>query len=341
MTIGFFGGKMLPLHRGHGYVITQASNMCSELWVGLSHSEERDRALCEGLKMDYVSPDVRLMWLNMLVKDMPNVHVFDFEDNSLHYNKWEDWRGGAKLVRKAIGKSIDLVFGSEESYRETFGNLYPEAEYRVIDAGRKFFPTSSTQIRQEGPLKHWNMLLNVVRPHFVKKVCILGTESCGKSTLVRNLARTYDTEFVAEYGRTMCEEVNGIPLKDKYPFIAYAHQMDVYEKTKTANKILFIDTDSTVTEFYLRLYTNADGADCRLYREMARFQDYDLYIYLTPEVEWVNDGLRQHGTAEERGANDAMLKDLLRNYGINSVEVGGSWQDRYMTSIELVNNLLK
>jgi len=35
-----------------------------------------------------------------------------------------------------------------------------------------------------------------------KSLAVIGTESSGKSTLVRNLARVYNTSYVEEYGRT-------------------------------------------------------------------------------------------------------------------------------------------
>lgn len=34
-------------------------------------------------------------------------------------------------------------------------------------------------------------------------------ESCGKSTLTKNLAKIYNITFVEEYGRTVCEDLGG------------------------------------------------------------------------------------------------------------------------------------
>ena len=38
-----------------------------------------------------------------------------------------------------------------------------------------------------------------MRPFFVKRVVIMGPESVGKSTLTKNLAKHYNTNFVEEY----------------------------------------------------------------------------------------------------------------------------------------------
>jgi HTH-type transcriptional regulator, transcriptional repressor of NAD biosynthesis genes len=335
MTVGMFAGKMIPLHRGHTYVATQASNMCDELYWGLSHCFARDRMLCHREHFKNCTAEQRLIWMRMVAKDMPNVNVFEFEDwDGDNYHSWEM---GADAIRAAIGKKIDFVFGSEPSYRKIFEEVHPDAEYILIDAGRDYFPISSTRIREEGPYKHWFMLPDVVRPFFVKKVVIVGTESCGKSTLVKSLARTFDTTYVEEYGRTMCEYVGGIPALEHYPTIAYGHKMKEFEAAKQATRVMFVDTEALTTLYYKHLYTNDwnDG----LYREIAGLQDYDLWIYLTPDVEWVDDGLRQN--ADDRTKQDVILRELLNSFGIKYEVVGGSYQERYMRSLKLVNNLLK
>jgi len=339
MKIGMFAGKFLPLHRGHSYVTIQASNMCDRLFLGLSHSELRDRSLCAKGKMAYVPANIRREWIQMLVRDMPNVEVFDFDDED--DETYDSWHEGATKIRQIIGKPIDYVFGSEPSYADIFRKLYPEAEYVRIDDGRKFFPMSSTRIREEGVFKHWGMLPDVVRQYFVKKICVVGTESCGKSTLVRNLAKTYDTAYVEEFGRIICEEVNGIPLAPRYPDIAAGHRLLVYERTKIANRLLFIDSDAMVTNYYLNLYTNVPDKGSALYKEFAYLQNYDLYIYLTPDVEWIDDGLRDHGTDKQRRENDVVLRELLDSNNIKYTMVGGSYQDRYLQSLELVNKLME
>jgi len=334
MTVGMFAGKMIPMHRGHTYVATQASNMCDELYWGLSHCFSRDRMLCHRSHFQNCTAEQRLTWMRMVAKDMPNVKVFDFEDaDGDNYTSWQE---GADAIRAAIGKPIDYVFGSEPSYREIFAEVHPEAEYVLIDAGREYFPISSTQIRKEGPYKHWFMMPDVVRPYFVKKVVIVGPESCGKSTLVHSLARTFDTTYVDEFGRTMCEKVGGIPTIEHYPTIAYGHKMMEYEAVSRATRVVFIDTEVLTTLFYKNLYT--DDRNDTLYLEIAKHQNYDLWIFLTPDVEWVDDGLRENPHTRERDSQ--RIQEMLESFKIDFVKVGGTYQQRYMTSLKLVNNLL-
>jgi HTH-type transcriptional repressor of NAD biosynthesis genes len=198
MTVGFIGGKFLPLHLGHVYAIVHASTIVDELFVVLSHSELRDKELCQDIKMNYIPAQIRLRWLSQLTKDMPHVKVISIEDK--HDNDNYDWAEGAQFIKREIGKPIDYVFSSEIQYNDIFKELYPNATHKLIDPMRSQVTISATTIRTEGVFKHWEFIPEFVRPYFVKKIVVVGTESCGKSTLTRNLAKIYNTTYVEEYG---------------------------------------------------------------------------------------------------------------------------------------------
>jgi HTH-type transcriptional regulator, transcriptional repressor of NAD biosynthesis genes len=73
---------------------------------------------------------------------------------------------------------------------------------------RELVSISGTKIR-ENPYQHWDYLPEVVRPCFVKKVCIFGPESTGKSTLTKKLAEHFHTSYVHEYARPFLDLKNG------------------------------------------------------------------------------------------------------------------------------------
>lgn len=339
-TVGFIGGKFLPLHQGHVYAITRAACCCDELYVVLSHSEARDRKPCEDAGMAPMPYEVRLRWLSMLTSDMENVHavaVEDAADSDEHY----DWAAGAADIRAKIGKPVDFVFSSEIDYDPIFRQLYPEAKHIVLDPGRSHVPISATRIREEGIFAHWEQIPSVVRPTFVKKVVVVGTESCGKSTLTRHLAKLYNTVHVEEYGRTICEEVGGcetILTEEYFPYIAYGHKMKEYEALKRANKLLFIDTEAIVTQYYSELYT---GRTFPVLDEVAREQKYDLWLFLEPDVPWIDDGLRVHGDTSVRQENNLRLKRMLDERGIAYTAIGGTYEDRLRQAMHHVDALLR
>ena len=341
MKIGMYGGKFLPLHQGHVSCILEASSRCDVLYVALSHSFIRDKMICDIDSFPYISSEKRCQWLDQIASTLPNVKVIDFEDfDGLEYDSWE---AGAKQVNNKIfadcGEYPTLIFGSEYEYEHMFNKLYSSSTYVLLDSDRSKFNISSTEIRRDGVFKHWEFIPKVCRPFYNKKVVILGTESCGKSTMVKKLAAYYNTEFVEEYGRLMCERLNtGQPTAEYYPYIAYGHKMLEFEQNLKANKVLLVDTESTITQFYSKLYC---GIDYEVLQTMSTTHKYDLYIYLEPDVEWVDDGLRIHGACQERTKNNSILKDMLHSVNIDFISVRGSYAYRFYRCVELIDGLLQ
>ncbi|WP_342430966.1 multifunctional transcriptional regulator/nicotinamide-nucleotide adenylyltransferase/ribosylnicotinamide kinase NadR [Neobacillus sp. FSL H8-0543] len=340
MTVGFIGGKFLPLHLGHVYAIVYASSVVDELYVVLSHSELRDKELCDDTKMEYIPPQIRLRWLSQLTKEMPHVKVISIEDDqdNDHYN----WEEGAQLIKKGIGKPIDAVFSSECDYKGIFKELYPDSKHVLIDPNRSHVNISATAIRKEGVFRHWKFIPDFVRPYFIKKVVVVGTESCGKSTLTKNLAKIYNTTYVEEYGRMVCEEIGGcegIIQKEDYHKIAFGHKLEEMKAIEKANKVVFIDTEAIVTQFYSNLYNNEHQT---ILDEIANLQDYDLWLYLEPDVKWVNDGLRAHGEEAVRDKNNQDLKRLLNKHNnIDYKILSGDYEARLRGAIEEIEKLVK
>ena len=65
-TVGFIGGKFLPFHLGHIYVILAASNYVDKLYVVLSSSKKRDKEICERDNIKYIPAEIRLSCLVMM-----------------------------------------------------------------------------------------------------------------------------------------------------------------------------------------------------------------------------------------------------------------------------------
>ena len=167
---------------------------------------------------------------------------------------------------------------------------------------------------------------------------MVGTESCGKSTLVRNLAKIYNTNFVGEYGREFYEEIGtGITLLEDYPLIAYKHKVMENEGLKHANRVLFVDTEANVTNYYSALY---HGEYQDVVQEVANSQDYDLWLFLEPDVRWVDDGMRKNSDQEERQSLSNTLKQNLRFNNIEFTEIDGNYAQRLHKAMRAIDKVL-
>lgn len=336
MSIGFLTGKFAPLHTGHIYFISKAATMVDKLYVVLSYDGKR-------FKDDpRLSLKNRLLWLKTTFKDLPHIIVtfVDETDCRPYPDGWGDW---AALMKGALLKfnvtNVDKIFSSEPEYTEGFNKYWPEAEHVIVDAERKEVNISATEIRAN-PFKFWSYMPSIVRQHYVKKVCIIGTESCGKTTLTKYLAKIYQTSWVEEYGRKFCEQDmcmdESLLQFNDYALIASRRYEDEVQATKTANKVLFADTNAFVTNFYCKLY---EGNTHPLVEEYELLEQYDLTLLLDSDVEWVADGLRVN---KDRDKTDELFRSMLtlqtrpETFG-KLVRISGTYSERLEKAIKIID----
>lgn len=336
---GLIIGRYLPMHMGHVNAIMKASYLCDELIVVIIHNEMVDHEICDRDAFKYIAPEVRARWITWLCKDMNNVTIIAVEEEVDERGKL-DFPGNTDKIFNTLGRRIDRLFHTDLNYRTRIVDKYPGIELMIEQYDLKKFSVSSTQIRREGIENHWEDIPHFVRPYFVKKVVIVGTESSGKSTLTKHLAKLYNTNYVEEYGRRMCEEMGGyegIFTPDLFPIIAYGHKMDEHRAINYSNKVLFVDTEIIVTQYFSELLSGSDP----ILDTISDYNYYDLWLYLEPDIEWVQDGIRSYGTDEERRRNNEKLKRMLDEKGIKYHAIGGTYHERITQAIKLVDEVLR
>lgn len=343
MTTGFIVGKFAPLTTGHINFINQASTKCDKLLVLLSYDvkwlEEQTPYMASKLTLKN-----RLRWLKETYHNFDHI-VIDYVDESnipAYPNGWEAFSGMVKeKLKKNFGTdSADFVFSSEPEYDSGFDTYFPDTKHMLIDPDRDKFPISATMVRGE-LFKYWDFLPSSVRKEFVYKVAVVGTESTGKSTLVKYLAKMFATSWVEEYGRTFCEqELYGdeslLEFED-YATIVFRHKELEDQAARTANRVLFSDTNALITGLYQYLY---EGDIDPIVSGMIEREYYDLVIYLDDDVPWVDDGLRQHGTKSLREHTKSTLENLMERYNIDHVKIAGSYEERLNKAYNLVKKLM-
>ena len=173
-----------------------------------------------------------------------------------------------------------------------------------------------------------------------RKVVLFGPESTGKTTLAKQLASHFNSDWVPEYARAFLQnkwdKTNEICSKEDLPIIAAGQMALENQKASNTDSILFCDTDLLVTKIYSEVYF---GGYCDPYlHHFAVNNHYDLYLLLDIDIPWVADDLR-----DKPGERDQMLiqfKKALQSLNRSYVLIQGQGEDRFQSAIQAVQSQL-
>lgn len=318
---GLVVGKFAPLHCGHERLINTALAQCEELFI-ISYSVP---------EMPDCEPEKRLTWLQVRFPratvlvltpeliaryNLPAIPHNDADaDIHRHYV--------ATLCLQVLRCRPHAVFTAED-YGDGFAKVLAQRFAQPVEHVRLQRPLgdkspSGTLIRSDVH-RYRYMLAHDVYRSFVRRICLLGGESTGKSTLSKALADGLDTAYVAEFGRDYWEEKNGVLTADDLLHIA--REQVRREQQAEANRYLICDTSPLTTLFYtLDQYGHAPQ---ELHQLAER--EYSLVVLCGAEFPFVQDGTRQ-GEAF-RARQRAWYEQELSRRNIPYLSVSGSLQER-------------
>ncbi|RRB06505.1 AAA family ATPase [Larkinella rosea] len=320
MKKGLLFGKFMPVHQGHIALIEFAAAQCDHLIVSMNCTPN-----------DPIDPIKRMEWLRALFGHRSNMELVavldDFSDDNLPL--WEATKRWSDFIKHRF-PDIDGFFCSEPYGEPLSQHLGLPCIW--FDPERKQVPVSATLIRQH-PALYWDFIPAVVKPYFVKKICLYGPESVGKTTLAEQLAQHYKTVFVHEVARDLITSNDLTP--DDYIQIGHAQTQAVLKAAASANRLLICDTDLITTELYADHYLNE--VPPVLY-ELEKQVVYDRYFLLNIDVPWVADGLRDLGHRREEMYQ--RFKTALDQRNIAYIDVSGDWDQRWTTVTGEIDRLL-
>jgi NadR type nicotinamide-nucleotide adenylyltransferase len=168
----------------------------------------------------------------------------------------------------------------------------------------------------------------------LKRITITGPESTGKSWLAEQLAKHYQTRWVAEYAREYLAQ-NG-PEYHLEDVIAIAKtQLEREEKAaQKSRKLLFCDTDMLVT----KIWSEVVFGICPDWIEQ-QFQNhhYDLYLLCAPDIPWKPDPLREN--PDNRDELFQLYKTTLEKHHFPFRVVKGVGKQRLENAINFVEEI--
>lgn len=317
---GLIVGKFYPPHRGHKHLIDTARAQVDELTVIVCRKDG-----------EVPAGELRAAWLREIHRDVRVMLIDDTHDT-------QDRRVWAENSLRLLGRAPDVLFSSEE-YGEEFAR-HLGCRHVQVDRARAAVPVSGTRVRAD-PLGCWQFLEPPVRGFYAARVCIVGAESTGKTTLSQDLARHFETVWVHEYGREYSErklaDGGGYDFRpEEFAHIA-ARQCEMEDDAaRRANRILICDTDAFTTSIWHRRYMGARSPEVE--EIAARHRRPDLYLLTDIDTPFVQDGTRdgEHVRVWMHG----VFVEELRAQGRCFRPVSGARDERLRQAVGYIEDLL-
>ncbi|HEY5093815.1 MAG TPA: AAA family ATPase [Candidatus Eremiobacteraceae bacterium] len=309
MRRGLIVGKFMPPHLGHSVLIDAARGQCDELTV----------FVCD-MAGQTIPGELRVKWLREM---HPDVTVRRIDDLPPECDTSEHW---ARYATALLGGAPGVIFTSED-YGDDFAR-FAGCEHVQVDVARSGVRISATTTRAD-PLANLRFLAPCVWAHYVRRVCVVGAESTGKTTLCRELANAFDTTWVAEYGREYTESKLARDIRlpwraFKFAHIAREQSRREDEAARNADRVLICDTDQFATRIWYERYLGAPPAP-GAWGELPN--QIDLYLLTGTDVPFEDDSTRDG--REIREWMNARFVDELEKMGTPCVVLRGDKTARF------------
>lgn len=317
---GMLLGKFLPPHRGHVYMTDFAAGLVEEL----------DVVVCS-LPCEPIPGPLRHRWMQELAPRATVHHLTEDlpQEPAEHPDFWRLWEDA---LRRLLPVEPELVFASE-AYGSPLAELFG-ARFVPVDPEREIMPISGTAVRAR-PLTHWRLLPAPVRPYFLKRVCVFGPESTGKTTLTRELAEAFETVAVPEYARTWLEAHGRDPEPADMPMIAAGRLASQQALERRANRVLICDTDALTTRIWSE---ELFGEVAPEVAALVGRETFDLTLLTDIDVPFEPDPIRYFPNRRERFMT--RCREALEEAGRRYTVIRGSREERRREARRAVESLL-
>jgi len=130
-----------------------------------------------------------------------------------------------------------------------------------------------------------------MKHHSILKIALLGPESSGKTTLARELAEHFRSDWVPEYAREYIEKLDGKYTMQDIVYCATEQIRSEADKLKDAKHYLFSDTDLINLKVWL---LDVYGTYPEWMEDKIKQNHYDLYLLTAPDIPFEDDPIREN-----------------------------------------------
>ena len=169
----------------------------------------------------------------------------------------------------------------------------------------------------------------------LRRICVTGPESTGKTTLARQIAELAGTDWVPEASRIYAERKGSELLASDVAPIACEHIRladAAADRVRTAGgDLLVLDTDLLSTVVYARHYYRVVPP---WIERVERARRAELYLLCDVDVPWIPDGIRDRPA--NRAQMFALFRHALARRHASFAVVSGDWDERWSLAREAI-----
>jgi NadR type nicotinamide-nucleotide adenylyltransferase len=354
--VGIVFGSFAPLHQGHLDLIMRAKkeNVGGCIVIVCGYDGDKGEPL--------IPHNKRYRYVREFFADDDLVAVYAINDTELKLDKYPNgWTGWKKEFEEIYNKAVTdngckrTWYVGDDVYYSDLITMWNENAILIDRLSNN--PISATMIR-ENPIRYWDKITLPFKRVFSTNILITGTASEGKSTMVKDLGKYFNTSYSYEWAR---EHIEKNCLCDwefrTQDFLAFLYgQFNLNRElinSKQNKGVFFADTDSLVTNMYAQYY--AKDSNCILTQdeyekvikpvayECAKKSRWDKIFCVVPHGTFVDDHSRfmNHSGMDERQEMFNILKQSLIDVGEwDKVTIlDGNYYDNFMAIINYVKEV--
>lgn len=300
-------GKFSPPHRGHGLMLQFAANISESLTVLVADHSTTPRIWRRRDWIDSYLEENTAMYYDVLQTPTPDFGELQYDENRTVINNEPFWNYWIKLVGSI--KPLTHIISSDHYGQELAKRC--ELEWIPFDPEREMtgmLSASSIRAVNNG-YSFKNLLSDKVRRHYTQTICLVGTESTGKTKTAKAISSFFNATYVPEYGRTI-SEVKGKDLTDEdFEMIRWGQRaMNDVAMSECSRPLVVFDTDMFATYWFKKFYLDKTDDDLL---EEATQQGFDKYILLAPTIPWEDDGSRVMMNQKDREQHHDEILEFL------------------------------
>lgn len=161
------------------------------------------------------------------------------------------------------------------------------------------------------------------------KIVLTGPESTGKTTLSSQLSNYYNTKCYPEFAREYVENINREYTYEDLIIIAEKQIQILNSITSEVKKeFVFFDTGLIITKVWFQ----------EVYNKVPEFIEkaintikVDSYLLCYPDIEWVEDNVRENGGDKRFKLFDKYKNELEKNK-FNYFIIKGNREERFLSA---------